>query len=125
MITSKRQRGMSIISLIIGIAVIGFLAVIFMRLLPLYLDYNAIKSSMESVAAEVPPNASINEVRKRLNKNLEINSVSVVKGVDFELVKDGEIGVIYIEYEARATFIANIEFVVTFEHEAPLGGAGF
>jgi Tfp pilus assembly protein PilE len=122
--TIHRQRGMSIISLIIGIAVVGFLAVIAMRLLPIYLDDNSIKSSMEAVASEVQPNASINEVRKRLNKNLEINSVSIVKGADFELIKDGETNILYVEYEARTAFIANIEFAVTFEHEVPLGGAG-
>lgn len=119
-----RQHGLSLISLIVVFAFVGFLAVIVMRLLPIYMDDNSIKSAMEAVAAEVPPNASIAEVRKRLNKNLEINSVTIVKGVDFDLVKDGEGSVIYIEYEARTAFISNIEFAVTFEHEVPLGGAG-
>ena len=122
--TMHRQRGLSLISLIITFAFVGFLAVIVMRLLPIYMDDNSIQSAMAAVASEVPPNASINEVRKRLNKNLEINSVSIVKGTDFELIKDGETNLIYIEYEARAPFLSNIEFAVTFEHEVPLGGAG-
>jgi Tfp pilus assembly protein PilE len=118
-----RQRGLSLISLIVTFAFVGFLAVIVMRLIPVYMDDNSIKSAMEAVAAEVPPNASINEVRKRLNKNLEINSVTIVKGADFQLTKDGELNLIYIEYEARTPFVANIEFAVVFEHEVPLGGA--
>lgn len=122
--TLHRQRGLSLISLIVTFAVVGFLAVIVMRLIPVYLDDNSITSAMASVASELPPNASINEVRKRLNKNLEINSVTIVKGADFQLTKDGELNLIYIEYEARAPFIANIEFAVVFEHEAVLGGAG-
>lgn len=119
-----RQKGLSLISLIVTFAFVGFLAVIVMRLIPVYMDDNSIKSAMEAVASELPPNASINEVRKRLNKNLEINSVTIVKGVDFQLTKDGEMSLIYIEYEARTPFISNIEFAVTFEHEVPLGGAG-
>jgi len=118
-----RQQGLSLISLIVTFAFVGFLAVIVMRLLPIYLDDNSISSAMKAVAAEVPPNASVNEVRKRLGKNLEINNVSVVRAVDFQLVKSGEIAVIYIEYEARTAFIANIDFAVMFEHEVPLGGA--
>ena len=119
--TMHRQRGLSLISLIITFAFVGFLAVIVMRLLPIYMDDNSIQSAMAAVASEVPPNASINEVRKRLNKNLEINSVSIVKGADFQLTKDGETTSIYIEYEARTAFIANIDFAVMFEHEVPLG----
>lgn len=118
-----RQKGLSVISLILTFALVGFLAVIVMRLIPVYMDDNAIKSTMTAVAAEVPPNASINEVRKRVNKILEVNSVTIVKGADFQLIKDGEINLLYIEYEARTPFIANIEFAVTFEHEVPLGGA--
>lgn len=122
--TLHRQRGLSLISLIVTFALVGFLAVIVMRLIPVFLDDNSIKSTMETVASELPPNASINEVRKRINKNLEINSVTIVKGADFQLVKDGELNLIYIEYEARTPFIANVEFAVMFEHEAALGGAG-
>lgn len=116
-----RQRGLSLISLIVTFAFIGFLAVMVMRLLPIYMDDSSVQSAMKSVASELPPNASIGEVRKRIGKNLEINSVSVVKPVDFQLVKDGDVGVIYIEYEARTSFIANIDFAVMFEHEAQLG----
>ena len=118
-----RQKGLSLISLILTFALVGFLAVIVMRLIPVYMDDNSIRSAMESVAAEVPPNASVNEVRKRIGKNLEINSVSIVKSADFQLTRDGEINLLYIEYEARTPFVANIEFAVMFEHEVPLGGA--
>jgi Tfp pilus assembly protein PilE len=118
-----RQKGLSLITLILTFALVGFLAVIVMRLIPVYMDDNSIRSAMESVAAEVPPNASVNEVRKRIGKNLEINSVSIVKSADFQLTRDGEINLIYIEYEARTPFVGNIEFAVMFEHEVPLGGA--
>ena len=120
--TLHRQRGLAFFSIMIIFAVVGFAAVIAMRLLPLYLDDNAILGAMKAAAAEFPPNASLIAVRRSIAKNLEINNVSVVKAVDFMLVKDHDVGVIVLEYEARTAFVANIDFAVTFEHEVPLGG---
>jgi hypothetical protein len=117
------QRGFTLIGLMMVFAVVGFFALIIMRLLPVYMEDNAIKGAVFSVAAELPPTASIGEARKAFGKRLEINDVKAV--VPGDLVMGGEAGVraLVVEYEGRAPFISNISFVVDFYHEAPLGGA--
>jgi len=122
--TLHRQRGLSFISLMVIFTLVGFIAVVVMRLVPVYMDDNSIRSAMKSVAEESPPNASLAEVRKRIGKVLDVNGVSIVKPADFGLTKDGETTVVFIEYEARAPLIANISLVIDFEHEAALGGDG-
>ena len=117
------QRGFTLIGLMIVFAVIGFFALIGMRLLPVYMEDNAIRGAVESVAAEMPPTASIIQARKSFSKRLEINSVKAVVANDLMLGGEGGVRTLVIEYEGRAPFISNISFVVDFYHEAALGGA--
>jgi len=117
------QGGFTLIGLMIMFAIIGFFALIFMRLLPVYMEDNAIKGAVASVAAELPATATIGEARKAISKRFEINDVKSVVPNDLVLGGEGGIRTIVIEYEGRAPFISNISFVVDFYHEAALGGA--
>lgn len=122
--TLHHQRGLSFISLMVIFTVVGAVTVVVMRLVPLYMDDNSIQSAMRSVAQEVPATASVNEVRKRIGKILDVNGVSIVKAADFGLTKDAEGSTVFIEYQARAPLVANVSLVIDFEHEARLGGDG-
>ena len=123
MLNMQVQRGFTLIGLMMMFAVIGFFALIFMRLLPVYMEYNAIKNGVDSVAATLPPTASIGEARKAFSKHLEINDVKAVVAADLMMGGEGGVRAIVIEYEGRAPFISNISFVVDFYHEAALGSA--
>ena len=117
------QRGFTLIGLMLVFAVIGFFALIFMRLLPVYMEDNAISTAVAAVAAELPASASITEARKAFGKRLDINNVKAVVPNDLVLGGEGAVRTLVIEYEGRAPFISNISFVVDFYHEAGLGGA--
>jgi type II secretory pathway component PulJ len=123
MLNNAVQRGFTLIGLMMMFAVIGFFALIVMRLLPVYMEDNAISGAVVSVAAEMPATASILEARKAFGKRLEINNVKAVVPNDLTLGGEGGIRTLVIEYEGRAPFINNISFVVDFYHEAALGGA--
>ena len=123
MLNMQVQRGFTLIGLIMVFAVIGFFALIFMRLLPVYMEYNAIKGGVNSVAATLPATASIGEARKAFGKHLEINDVKAVVPADLMMGGEGAVRALVIEYEGRAPFISNISFVIDFYHEAALGGA--
>ena len=123
MLNMQVQRGFTLIGLMMMFAVIGFFALIFMRLLPVYMEYNAIKGGVSSVAASLPPTASIGEARKAFQKHLEINDVKAVVAADLMLAGESGVRAIAVEYEGRAPFISNISFVVDFYYEAALGSA--
>ena len=123
MLSNQGQRGFTLIGLMMVFAVIGFFALITMRLLPVYMEDNAIGGAVVSVAAELPATASINEARKAFGKRLEINNVKAVVPNDLVLGGEGGLRTLVIEYQGQAPFISNISFVVDFYHEAALGGA--
>jgi Tfp pilus assembly protein PilE len=116
-----QQQGMTLIGLVLVFVIIGFFALIFMRLLPVYMEDASISSAMQTVARDLPPNASFNEIKKALGKNFDINNVKAVQTTDFVLVDEGGSKVLSVDYEARAPFVSNISFVVEFGHEVTLG----
>lgn len=115
------QGGFTLIGLMLVFAVVGFFALIFMRLLPVYMEFNAVKGAVTSVAAELPATGSITDARRAFQKRLEINDVKTVVANDLMLGGEGGIRTLVIEYEGRAPFISNISFVIDFYHEAVMG----
>ena len=123
MLSKHGQRGYTFIGLALVVSVIGFFALIGMRLLPVYMEDNAIKTAVNSVAAELPATASIGEARKAFGKRLDINNVKAVVPADLVVGGEGGVRTILVEYEGRTPFISNINFAIDFYHEAALGGA--
>lgn len=117
------QKGITFLSFIIVMAVIGFFAFIGMRLFPVYITYyNAVKDikalSQEAGAA----NRSIEEVRKELERRFNI---SYVEGIDLykdiKLVNSPTGKQLQLKYEMRRPLIYNLDFVAMFDKTFPLG----
>lgn len=114
------QKGMTFIGWVIVLAIIGFFAMVVIKLVPIYLEYQSVVSAMQAVAAE--DNRTPGEIRASLGKKLDINNVTVVKAADFEILREDGGITLAIEYEARTNFVANIDIVVNFSKAVELKG---
>ncbi len=75
----KRQRGMSFLSLMAIAGVLGFAAVIGLKLFPIYMDSWKIDGIMEAVIGEAGINQqSRQEVIESMLKRLDIDAVDAV-----------------------------------------------
>lgn len=101
--------------------VIGFFAIMAMKLTPLYLEYQAVVNIMEGASKE-SVNSSPAALRSTINKRLDINQVTRVDEKDFKLRREKGRLMISIDYEARTNFVGNIYFVVVFSHEVVVTG---
>lgn len=123
MIDAKQQAGLTMISWVVVLAVAGTILLIVMKLVPVYMDHNAIRSGMKSVAAEFPPNASQTVVRQAMQKRLSMNNVTTVHYEQFEVLRDGDAAYLEIVYEAKTSLFGNISLVVDFEESFEMGVA--
>lgn len=119
----RAQRGMTFISWVVVFAVAGLFALVIMKLIPIYIEHNAIRSAMKAAAAELPAASSVRSAQVAMAKRLGVNDVDVVEAEDFELVKDGPQTYLEIEYEARTGLFGNISLVVGFSESFELGGS--
>jgi len=113
----NKQQGMTLISLILLLAVIGFLALIALRMFPIYSNYYKISGVLESLADERELyNLNREQILRIIDRKLQINMVSGFKHEYFKItLKDNGNKEMTIEYEDRRDMMANIDVVVSFK----------
>lgn len=116
----KRQTGLSFFFWLFFIAILAFLGVVGIRLTPIYLEYYTVSNLLESVAAESGiAKESKRQVWSKIQKRLDVNSVSHVQYEDFSM-DVGDKQVTYtIKYEVRTELLGNVDAVVKFEKSVP------
>jgi len=99
---------------------IGFAAVIVvvgLRLMPIYLEYFTVKTTLENVAAEAGVSKkSKRYVWDRLQKRFDINDVTGVTMENLTIEVDNSGGATFrISYEKRSKLIGNLDVVAVFD----------
>ncbi|AXA65720.1 DUF4845 domain-containing protein [Pseudomonas oryzihabitans] len=115
----SRQQGLSFLGGLLGLCVIAFLASTAMKLVPHYLDYNALTKVIESIG-DNPDNQirSVSDVYSYVGKGMQVNDIR-----DLDLQKamrveaDGNHLQIRLDYEKREHLIRNIDLVVRFNRD--------
>ena len=112
-----RQAGLSYFGWLIVIAVAGLVVVAGLRLMPVYLEYFTVKTTLENVAAEAGVSKkSKRYVWDRLQKRFQVNDVDSVTIDDLTIEVDNAGGATFhIKYERRTDLIGNLDAVAVFE----------
>lgn len=113
-----RQRGLTMVSWLVVIAVVVFLAMFVLKLFPVYLENFSVRTTLNSLEKESQPLTPA-DLRETLRKRLDINDVTHVdmrKNVTID-TRDGK-HLVQVAYEVRVPFISNVDFLVTFRDHA-------
>lgn len=118
----NKQNGMSMIGLLIGMSIVGFLVYTGMRLGPIYNEYYGVVKAMKLVANK--PGASSKSPATLKNELLKGFWASYV---DATRVNKKHIKIIrsrgkqlQVKYDVQEPFIGNLDFLVHFEKTLPL-----
>ncbi|WJW76140.1 DUF4845 domain-containing protein [Thiohalobacter sp. IOR34] len=116
-----RQQGMTLIGWLFVLGLIGFFAILSLRLMPNYLEFFKVSSSLESLSSEPGiTQKPKTEIRKLLNRRFEVNDVEHVSADDIRISKeDGRLKV-RVEYEVRVPVMGNVDAVTRFEKEVEI-----
>ena len=113
------QRGLTLISWIVVIVFLLFQGVIAMNVLPVYMTDRSVKNIMEGLPND--PNArkaSTSGLKNLITKRLSMNSIYTIKPEYIKVKKGRGENIATIEYEPRGKLIGNLEYIVSFKHEA-------
>lgn len=113
----KLQRGMTISKLLLVCVVVGFVALIVMKLAPEYIEFWKIRNNVQAVAQEANgnPNATVADVRRAFERRSEIDHIKGVTSADLEISKDGGRIVVSIAYQRTVPMVKNISVLIDFE----------
>lgn len=122
MLRQEQQKGMTFLGYVIVLGVIGFFAIMAMKLAPLYLEYQSVVKIMNGVAQEATAASTPASVRSTIQKRLDVNNITRINAKDFVIKRDRGT-TLSIDYEARTQFMGNLWFLLVFEHSVALRGS--
>lgn len=111
---SKRQSGLSLISVLIvgGLAV--FVLLIGFRTVPAVNEFMAVQRIIRILAEEGSNGKPVIELRREFDRRREVDDIESVAGVDLDISKDGERTVIEADYERRVPVAGNVSLLIEF-----------
>jgi len=110
-----KQRGVSLSGLLLWSVVLIFVAILGMKLIPVYREYAAIKTTLVAMANDpVLQNGTKAEIRRSFNKRAQIDDINVVNGGDIEINKESGAAVLNIIYSVKTPLFANISLYFDF-----------
>lgn len=115
----KKQKGLTLISWLIILAVVLFNAIISMNVVPVYLNDHSVKSMMQGLETDSTlRGATPKKIKAVMTKRLRINNVYSVTKDHITIKKSKNDYLITIEYEPRGRLVGSLDYIVTFKHEA-------
>lgn len=110
-----RQRGMTLISAIVLLIMVGILVLAAARLVPIYIRAFNIGASLDAIRSEATTQ-TIPRLHTDLNNQLMINGLSNLRAADFRFIRHGNELTISISRQLRGGFIANLDFMLLYHH---------
>jgi hypothetical protein len=111
----KKQHGMSIYGFIYVLVTVGIAGYIGLKAGPNYLEYYSVKNILASMALEEAKNMeNVKEIRNAYDRRATIGYVTVVRGEDLEVTKDGGETVISASWSVKVPLFASASLVLDF-----------
>ena len=114
--TWHHQRGMTAIGWLLVLGLIAFFTLVTLRLVPMYLEYAKVVSTLESLPSEPGiTGLSKGEIVSIITKRFDVNDVENVDPRKVLISKDRGVLKIGFSYERREHLISNIDVVGKFD----------
>lgn len=118
----ESQKGMTMIGWVLVGIVAGIVVMAAIRLFPVYMESYTVSSVMESVATDRDVGSSPESVRRALSRRMQVDNISAVSLDDFKVEQVDGRPMLVVAYEHRVDFVANIDFVVSFDKQQAIRG---
>lgn len=117
----QRQRGMTILGMILVIIMVAFVALIGMKVIPMYIQYYSIKSTIESVRKE-PMLAQMTpiDIQKAIDRRFTIGYVENIKASDLKIRNERNIRVLELKYDDERELFYGLYVVLKVNEVIPL-----
>jgi uncharacterized membrane protein YhiD involved in acid resistance len=110
---ASRQRGVTLFGLLFWAVVVGFLALIAMRVLPALNEYFTIKRAVNKVASE---GSTVPEIRAAFEKQKDIEySIVSITGKDLTITKENDKVVVSFAYDKEVELVKPVFLLIKFE----------
>ncbi len=118
----KKQQGLTLISLIFVLGMIGFFTLLVLKVGPIYMDHSKVVQALESIKNRPNiENESKSGVRNALNKQFGMNYVYDIKKEHVKITSRQGYLKVKIVYHTKQLLFANLSVWVDFDNEIEVG----
>ena len=118
----KRQQGLTLMSLIVILGFIGFLALLIMKVGPIYMDHSKVVNALAAVKETTDIGSKgEEEVRTILSKRFNMNYVADIKPEQIKITKRGNYLKVEANYEVVEKILGNLSVLVQFDDVVEVG----
>jgi len=114
--TLKKQQGMSLLSGLVLLAVVGFFLTAAFKIGPLYLDNSFVSAAVASLQKEDIHNMTDRDIRQKLSAHFDMNNVRDIDSKLVEITRESTRTEVILNYEKRVNFMGNVDVVVVFNN---------
>ncbi|MDM7857164.1 DUF4845 domain-containing protein [Thiopseudomonas acetoxidans] len=118
---SRSQQGMSPLSGLVIIILVGFIATIAFKIIPHYIDNKALTKIITAVETDAATASRVNspaDFYAHISKGMQINAINDIRPQDaVKISLENNEFLVQVNYEKREPVIKNIDLVVKFEKE--------
>ena len=109
----RRQRGVTLFGLLFWAVIIGFVALIGMRVLPALNEYFTIKRAVNKIATE---GSTVPEIRAAFERQKDIEySISSISAKDLVVTKENDKVVVSFAYNKEVELVNPVFLLIKFE----------
>ncbi len=112
----RRQRGISLIGGLLTLIGVCFVALLVLRIVPIYISYFTVQSALDGLTKE--PHASqmaVTDIYSMLQKRFDIGYVTVAQAKQVKIRQQGKDRILSLAYEDRRLLLGNLDVVATFD----------
>jgi len=108
-----RQRGLSIVGLIVGLFFLIILGIFAMKLVPSIIEYRTARNAIEAISKE-KQGATVADIRRAFEARATIDDITSVKPNDLEITKEGSEIVIAFAYRREVPLFGGVGVYIDF-----------
>ena len=107
----ERQRGVSMLGVLIICVAIVLIVVGALKVVPTYLEYRGIKAA--AVAAKAGGRTVV-DVQKAFDRAANINDITTISGKDLEITKEGDNIIVAFKYEKKVPMFYGVSLLIEY-----------
>ena len=115
----NKQRGLTLTGMLFWSVVLVLVAVLGMKVVPVYIENGTIKKNLVAIANETSlQNANAGQIRLAFTKRAQIDNISAITAKDIKITRDKGQNQLRVDYSVNVPLFANISLQIDFETES-------
>lgn len=121
-LSPNRQQGLTLISTLLLLGLIGFFVLLGVKVIPVYLDHSKVANALSALekSGNVEGQTEF-EIRNNLAKRFNLNYVYDVTQDDIKITKSGSYLKVAIQYEVVKKLVGNLSVLAEFNDVVEVG----